>query len=558
MDIAKQIVDQRIRKIIEENPDLDLFTSDDEQNLSTAFLLLGVATYWDKDIADIMGGVTEGAGDGGIDAAYIEPGENTIEVTFFQAKYVRDLDKDANFPANAIEKAVSTVKSVFDPNALMLLNEQTRSVVDQIRSYIADGYIPYVTFVMLNNGDSWNRDGQNKIDNEFQGQAQVRFVHFNHADILHVISRDTLVNTKIRFSGKAVGEQLMYKPAVIGRVCVTEINELMTAYKDVLLDRNVRKFLGNYNTVNRDIRRTLLEDGGNFFFYNNGITMVCKKLLYNELQKDDWVVQTEGLQIINGGQTCHSIHEALKDNPEMDFTNTFVLVRLYAVGEDEQVAAGITKATNTQSPIDLRDLLANEQEQLTLELSAMEMGYTYKRKRDAVLNTNADTITSSVAAEAVYTVWRRNPHLLGRKRSELFNQPCYDEIFHNLNAAQMILAVLIYRYCDNMRRKNSGDMEIEAQRAYSQYTIAAMLGKRLLVESEQTLETLDHNVFHATRELFEQRREDWYQEAEQRVVALLQREFASQLGGSLLNTIDGRSRAAVFRRFEFVEKALHS
>ena len=552
MDVAKQIVDQRVRKIIEENPDLEILTKDNEKRLSRAFLLLGVAVYLDRDIADILNYITEGGDDGGFDAAVLDTDENTLHVTLFQAKYVRDLSKDSNFPANAVEKAVFTVRSIFDPGSRMALNENSRRIVDQIRSYMADGYVPNVHFVLVNNGLIWNQDGQNKIDSEFKGIAQVKFHHFSHENIVDAINRRRIINAKLRFSGKAVGEQLMYRPVVIGRVSVAEIAGLMTEYGDALLERNVRKYLGvSNNSVNRDIRETLLEDRSNFFFYNNGITMVCKNLRYNELQKEDWIVQADDLQIINGGQTCRTIHETIIDKDDEDFTDAYVLVRMYAIGDDEQVAIGITKATNTQNPIDLRDIHANEAEQRLLETSTLELGYVYKRKRDAVLNINADTITSSVAAEAVFTVWREKPHLVGRKKYELFGPSYYNEIFMNLNAAQMITSVLIFRYCDNMRRKSSTDRDVNAQRAFSQYILATLIGRRLLAEYHLHPDKLDHSNFYEVREFFEQMKEKFYDESEHALIKILKKEFNMPL-----QMIDGRSLAAVFRRFEFVDKVL--
>ena len=551
MDIAKQIIDQRIHKIIEENPQLEILTQDSEQKVSRAFLLLVVATYLDKDIADVLSYITEGGSDGGFDAVVLDTVEGTLHVVFFQTKYTRDLAKDSNFPANAVEKAVVSVKSVFNPKACISLNEQSRRAVDQIRSFIADGYIPDVHFILANNGSKWNTDGQNKIDNEFIGKTQVRFHHYNHNNILDAINRKVSIDAKIHFSGKAVGEQLMYKPVVIGRVKVTEIAGLMAQYGDVLLERNVRKYLGTNNNVNKDIRETLLVDSGNFFFYNNGITMVCKNLRYNELQKEDWIVHAEGLQIINGGQTCQTINETATENPTADFANTYVLVRMYAIGDDEQVAIGITKATNTQSPIDLRDLHANEPEQQLLETGANGLGYVYKRKRDAILNVNADTITSSVAAEAVFTIWCEKPHLVSRKKHELFGSTYYDEIFGNLNAARMIISVLVFRYCDNMRRRISHDKDVDAQRSYSQYILAMMLGKRLLSGCNITLEKLDHRNFTEVKSHFDQMKEQYFLESERQLMCLLNKEFDQPL-----HNIDGRSLAAVFRRFEFIEKVL--
>lgn len=62
---------------------------------------------------------------------------------------------------------------------------------------------------------------------------------------------------------------------------------------------------------------------------------------------------------------------------------------------------------------------------MLLETSAKELGYTYKRKRDN--SGNANVIPATVAAEAVFAVWRGKPHLAKYKRSEFFDK-YYDEI----------------------------------------------------------------------------------------------------------------------------------
>lgn len=103
MDISKQIIDQRIQGIIKENP--DFFIENEEKNISKAFLLLGVASYLDIEISEAEQYITDGGNDGGFDAAYIDDvSESQINVVLFQSKYTRDLNKDSNFPSNAIEK----------------------------------------------------------------------------------------------------------------------------------------------------------------------------------------------------------------------------------------------------------------------------------------------------------------------------------------------------------------------------------------------------------------------------------------------------------------------
>jgi hypothetical protein len=141
---------------------------------------------------------------------------------------------------------------------------------------------------------------------------------------------------------------------ILGRVSVKEIARILDKYGDDLLDKNIRKYL-DINAVNKAIHDTLLDDSRRSDFK------------YNPLQKEDWKVQTHSLQIINGGQTCKTIHQVLKDNTDIDFSDTTVLLRLYAVGTDERVIEGITRATNSQNPVDFRDLKSNDELQRLLE-----------------------------------------------------------------------------------------------------------------------------------------------------------------------------------------------
>ena len=98
MDIAKQIVDQRIQGLIKEYP--GIFGDSSEKNISKAFLLLGVSAYLDLDVSEAEQYITDGGSDGGFDAAYIVEGSDLqLNVVLFQSKYTRDLSTDCNFPA---------------------------------------------------------------------------------------------------------------------------------------------------------------------------------------------------------------------------------------------------------------------------------------------------------------------------------------------------------------------------------------------------------------------------------------------------------------------------
>ena len=553
MNIAKQIVDNQVINLLKENPEYFADKTDDERKKSKAFLLLAVSAFLETEVADAVKYITEGGGDGGFDAAYIvQEQESQISVVLFQAKYTRDLEKDSNFPANAIEKAVNTIKGAFDPNKKMDLNEESKKVVTDIHSYLLDGYIPMITYVCANNGLKWNSDAQNHIDNNFGNQPQVEFVHFNHDGIIKYTTKTKSVDASVQFRGKSIREDFNYKSVILGRVCITEISKLMQTHGDILLEKNIRKFLGN-NAVNVGIRNTLMDEDrkGNFFFYNNGITMVCSKFSANFLQESNWIVKIEDLQIINGGQTCKTISQIVRENPNADFSNVDVLIRLYEVSTDESVIQDITFATNSQSPVDFRDLRSNDDLQKVLEKGANELGYAYTRKRgvQSGLQVSLEAIPSSVAAESVLAIWRDCPHIAKHKKHEFFST-YYDMIFtRDLNAAQMVIAVLVFRYCDNFRKKPSDDVEIQAQRAYSQYFISTIIGRQLLLKLGLSLQQITHSNFSQVKDLFERNKDCLYQKSEAFLIDCLHEYLSTNLHG-----IDGRTIAAIFRRFDIVEK----
>jgi hypothetical protein len=52
VNISKQIIDQKIIKIMNDNP--DYFSGDDEdRRKSKSFLLLGVSAYLDRDLTEV-------------------------------------------------------------------------------------------------------------------------------------------------------------------------------------------------------------------------------------------------------------------------------------------------------------------------------------------------------------------------------------------------------------------------------------------------------------------------------------------------------------------------
>jgi AIPR protein len=547
MDINASIVDQRIIGIIEQYPEL-LPDADRNKKKATAFVLLCMSTALELSIEEAAELLTDGGNDAGIDGLYIgEADDGEFTVTIFQGKYKMDLSGNANFPERDVQRVVDTITAFFDPSRTLLVNEKILPKLEDIRSLVRDGYIPTVRVILCNNGAKWTQAAQSFIDAARFG-GQVAWIHFNHNNIVEVLQRKKAVDDKISLKGKAIVEDFNFRRMLLGKISVKEIAELFDRHDDLLLERNIRRYLGLHeNRVNDAIHRTLKDESkrDNFYFFNNGVTMICRKFRYNALQQENYQIQVEGMQIINGGQTCKTIQQTLKNIGYENWpANVYVLLRLYELADNDQdFIQEITYATNSQNPVDLRDLHSNDEWQKRLETDMKGLGYLYKRQRGGE-DGNAAVITSATVAEAVLAIWRSKPNQAKFWRKEHFGK-LYHTIFEHLNAAQAILAVLIFRFVENERKRPRISQPPDFI-PYASHYLAMLLGRELLEKYRIELSGLSHQNFSELANFLEKNKENFYQHAISQIQSALKKNYGDR-------KISLQQLSATFRRGDLLE-----
>lgn len=148
---------------------------------------------------------------------------------------------------------------------------------------------------------------------------------------------------------------------VISGQCLAEI------YRDEgqkLIEKNVRSFLQATGKINQGIKKTLIEEPEMFMTYNNGISTTAKSIVIDEEKSDeDFVVIKEIVdwQIVNGGQTTASIHNALQTG--VDISQVNVQIKLTVIREQsktEEMVGFISKYANSQNKINMSDFSAND------------------------------------------------------------------------------------------------------------------------------------------------------------------------------------------------------
>lgn len=551
MDINAGIVDQYVRRIAENYPtELILRGKDTEdRRRSNAFCLLCVKMLLALDDEQALRCLTDGGQDGGIDAiSYGDVVEGEFVVTLFQAKYHNNLEGTKGFETETFLKLIATIEAIFDPGKPLGGMKDIQPTVEEIRSMIRDGFLPQVRAVLCNNGVHWSDDAEMRIrQSNSASSPQVSFEHLNHDRLVDLLKRQVEIVESLQLDGKAVVDSFNFRRVLIGKVNVEQIRAVVAKHAERLFDRNIRRYLGWNNRVNSGMIQTLKkeDDRHNFYFYNNGITLICSKFSYNALQNENWIVKASDLQIINGGQTCQSIHHAVSEAADGDFSQAFVLIRLYELdNDDKNLIHRITNATNSQSPIELRDLRSNDDVQKRIEIDLEPLGYDYKSKRDNSFATSK-TIPSSVAAEAVLAVWRLKPHLAKFATTKLFDQ-FYEEIFQpDLTGAQVVLAVLLYREMHNERRKPTRPNP-PFFLPYASHHLAMIVGQLLTKRLGVTSNQITHLNFASIHQDWSKCHDELYDQA----VSIVEQ---SLLGLAVDPSTNLQRVAAQFRRGDLLE-----
>jgi len=256
-----------------------------------------------------------------------------------------------------------------------------------------------------------------------------------------------------------------------------DVGQLHRHAGDRLFARNIRGFLGD-TAINKGMRDTLHHEADHFWYFNNGITIVCNAAR-KTAEKGQVVLRVSNPQIINGQQTTRT----LDANPQ---SRASVLVRVISIPRDaehdevqfEKLVSSIVAATNWQNAILPSDLRANDQRQVSLERDLAKLGYRYIRKRQTKrearrlsgsqhrLWIKKDELAQCVAGCVL------DPHDVRSGKERLFQFPNYDKIFDNRPVYQYLSCYWLARV---VRRRASG----YPNRPYAKWVVLNALWSRI-------------------------------------------------------------------------------
>lgn len=213
-----------------------------------------------------------------------------------------------------------------------------------------------------------------------------------------------------------------------------DVGEMYSKAGVRLFARNVRGYLGQSNEINEAMADTIKKEPHNFWYYNNGVTIVCDAAK-REIQGGQDVLRVERPQVINGQQTTRTLRESSSHRAT-------VLVRVIRIprnaGDDDEyddLVSSIVRATNWQNAIKPSDLVSNDHIQVFLERELRKRGYQYLRKRQTKAEASRVLgmqglfqIRKEELAQAI-AACEYDPVLVRKGKEGLFDERYYRSIF---------------------------------------------------------------------------------------------------------------------------------
>lgn len=439
IEYIRNAIDERYTGLLDLS---DLPKSTSDQNRRQAFLSRGIAALAVQNEHQVgpraaAACVFDGADDRGVDAISVELSTPQPRICLVQAKW-SDAGK-GGFDEEAVHKLFRGLDLIFD-RAYSKFNSRFQSLVPKLQQAFDLG-LPKVTIVLALMRtaplDSKVRELlEEKIAEQNQVDEIVDYKVLDLRDFHRAILGDAAtpkIDATVRLDG-FVQESTPYK-ALYGTMTVPDLADLYGEHRRGLFARNIRDSL-DLTDVNVKIQNTLLEQPEHFWYFSNGITMLCEtiKPVGRVVPGKVGDFSLTGISVVNGAQTVSALHRAFVKDPDTAQIGR-VTVRLISLEDcPEGFGDQVTTTTNTQNPIEERDFKSLDQGQIQLRDDfALLLHRSYVIKRGERVPDPQHGCSMSEAAEALAAVHpnaqlaavaKRDQNLVG-----LWEDGIYEQIF---------------------------------------------------------------------------------------------------------------------------------
>jgi len=410
----------------------------------------------------------------GVDSVLID--QINYQLFLIQAKTVDNFDNTRkNFPESDIKLTLEGIRFLLRGDYKGKITPRLENLVDEYHDKdVSSDYKTKILFLTLK---------KKPADNKFLKNFEEDFPHvnieffdfdalFNFYENIYLVRR---AKPPEKISFKVLTNLLKKDNPHKARAFTVkgeEIAKIYNDYRERIFQQDVRYSLGmRSGSINKQILETATSNSReeHFWYFNNGITIVCKKI--NEAVSGR-IITLDDAQIINGAQTTYALYNAyekgeLKGNVEL-------LIKVIET-DNRDFIESVTLYTNSQNAIRLRDLCSNDDIQHRIQkLLLGSYKYFYERKRgefnsqyptpEAKRNVLGENyrellISNENAAQAFLAMYLNKPSEAKAQKRRIFMKDAggfYDEIFNKkdeLLAEKILMSWKLLKYIEMYKRE---------------------------------------------------------------------------------------------------------
>jgi hypothetical protein len=361
MERINYALDKRFAELIDLS-DLRPETLDPDRRscrLSRSLAALAIVALSEADDQAACESITDGFDDLGLDAIYFETAENTLYVITSKWRGAGRKTIELGDCNNFLEGVDALIHADFSRANSRLQSRQAEIQAILLRQEVR------IALVLVHTGSS-------PLGSQVRESLDKFLARQNNVGDLEVFTLEVFDLQRVyQHLNPAAGQTINLEiglsewgksrdpyEAFYGQMKLSDVAEWSTHGKS-LFDRNLRFYRGS-TEVNDAIERTISDAPERFWYFNNGITILCKRITKALLNGNDrtWgVFRCVGVSVVNGAQTVGAIWEAVRVNPGLQAaTSGKVQVRIISLeGCPPGFGSAVTLATNTQNEIKHRD-----------------------------------------------------------------------------------------------------------------------------------------------------------------------------------------------------------
>lgn len=454
----------------------------------------------DEKIFDIKNSITNGSNDGGIDFVFYD--EEEQKVILGQCKYTENMS--LNDIVSELNKMSSTAEN-FKKGHTGSYNQKLKNIFQNALDRLTEENVGNVEYWIFTTSSFNENEIDNKIEREHNLYSKEMVSIFGLEDISSKIKEtieksNTVSEFKLQLD--KANNVLSYSSDKISGIMVNisslSLVRMYNKYKDDgLFDLNLRKYVRN-KIVDDGIKNTLDKDRDNFWFYNNGLTIACE-----DFTIDGNALKLYNFSIINGGQTTNRIGN-YKGSNSQEFYIPCKVIQIK--NNNLKMYAKIAEATNSQKPINARDLKSNSPEMKMLQNWLKNEEIYLEIKRGEKRKQQLRTIKNDVLGQLILSFAHQQPGTARSGKKNIFeNNSLYNKLYKvnyekdaNKKAFILDLIQLDQDYSNielDLKKGSKIKDEDKVVLANGKYVIMALIGlSYLIINEDYTRDELNNDV----------------------------------------------------------------